>query len=196
LYPNQIITAYKQLYLFLSCLCLTGLLLLVSTNPVGAQVQDTVVNKALVHKHSPQKAVLYSFICPGLGQIYNKKYWKLPLIYGAGGTFAYYVAYNQLKYTKYRDAYINGQPNVPAMVDGSLIDYDNLPVYRDYYRRYRDLSVLGLGAMYLLTIVDAMVDAYFFTFDVSDDLTMHLQPALIQGPGVTASLGLRINLGF
>jgi hypothetical protein len=197
LHPNQHITVCKKLYHLLSCFCLTGLLLLVSSHTVNSQVQDTTSVVNVVRKHSPQKAIIFSLICPGLGQVYNKKYWKLPIIYGAGGAFAYFIGFNQLKYTKFRDAYINGSlTKEPVLIDGAYYRYDILPRGRDYYRRYRDLSVLGLGAIYFLNIVDAMVDAHFFYFDVSDNLTMRLEPVLIESPGMIATLGFRINLGF
>jgi len=133
---------------------------------------------------------------PRPGQVYNKKYWKLPIIYGAGGAFAYFVSYNQLKYKKFRDAYVNGDPDSPALIDGIYYDYSVLPRGRDYYRRYRDLSVLGLGVIYFLNIIDAMVDGPLFLYDVSDDLTMRLEPAIIENQGMTAAIGFRINLGF
>lgn len=179
----------------ISCFIIAGLLLVVSFR-VDAQEQDTSSVVTSVRKHSPNKAVIYSAICPGLGQVYNKKYWKLPIIYGAGGAFAYFVGFNQLKYKKFRDAYVNGKPNTQALIDGIYYDYDILPRGRDYYRRYRDLSVLGFGVVYFLNIVDAMVDAHFFYYDVSDDLTMRLEPAIIESPGMTAAVGFRINLGF
>jgi hypothetical protein len=162
----------------------------------GAQAQDTTAVVPAVKKHSPRLAVVYSALCPGLGQIYNKKYWKLPIIYGAGGAFAYFVGYNQLKYKKFRDAYANGDPDTPALIDGIYYDYEVLPRGRDYYRRYRDLSALGVGVIYFLNIIDAMVDATFFNYDVSDDLSMRVEPVIIESPGMTAAVGVRINLGF
>jgi hypothetical protein len=167
--------------------------------PTPVKNADTI---SVVKKHSPQKAVVYSLICPGLGQIYNKKYWKLPFIYGAGGTFVYFISYNQLKYVKFRDAYIDYKSNTSASskeytkIDGANYRNSILATGRDYYRRYRDLSVLGLGAIYLLNVVDAMVDAHFFNYDVSDDLSMHIGPTLIEDPSLTASLGLGIKLYF
>ena len=77
--------------------------------------------------------------------------------------------------------------------------YDTLEQGRDYYRRYRDLSVAGLAAIYLLNVIDAMVDAQFFNYDISDDLSMKVEPAVMQNIGLmgtTASVGLRINIGF
>jgi len=173
------------------------MLFMVSAPRSYSQVQDTVSVADSIHRHTPQKAVMLSLICPGLGQIYNKKYWKLPIIYGAGGAFAYFVVFNQMKYVKFRDALIdNLSTQEPAVIDGYSYKYSSLELGRDYYRRYRDLSIAGLGAIYLLNIIDAMVDAHFFYYDVSDDLSMRLEPALIENPGISAALGFRINLEF
>jgi hypothetical protein len=161
-----------------------------------AQTSDTVTVDTTLRKHSPRKAIIYSAVFPGLGQIYNKKYWKLPIIYGAGGAFGYYVSYNQQKYVKFRDAFDAGDTGEPVLIDGELYDYDVLARGRDYYRRYRDLSALGVAVIYFLNIVDAMVDAHFFYYDVTDDLSMRVEPAIIENRGMTAAVGLRINLGF
>jgi hypothetical protein len=177
------------------CLIMAGFLFMVPSR-VHAQESDTALPDTTVRKHSPRLAVFYSAVCPGLGQVYNKKYWKLPIIYGAGGAFAYFAGYNQIQYKKFRDAYVNGSPDTPSYIDGVYYDYEILPTGRDYYRRYRDLCVLGLGAIYFLNIVDAMIDAHFFNYDVSDDLTMRLEPVIFESPGMTAAVGFRINLGF
>ncbi len=137
-----------------------------------------------------------SALVPGLGQVYNKKYWKVPIIYGAGGAFAYYLGYYQDKYVKFRTAYTHGKKGQTFIIDGREYDYSSLSNGENFYRRYRDLNVLGLGAIYFLNIVDAMIDAHFFYYDVSDDLTMHIQPAFFNNPGATSSLGIQINFIF
>jgi hypothetical protein len=195
LYLKFILQSVIHINLSKACLILTILLTTISS-AVSAQENDSAAVPIIIRKHSPGKAAIYSAICPGLGQIYNKKYWKLPIIYGAGGTLAYFVAYNQLKYEKFRDAYANGIPNEPAYIDGGFYDYDILEKGRDFYRRYRDRSVLGFGVVYLLNIVDAMVDAHFFYFDVSDDLSLQLEPAMLNGPGLTSALGIGLNFRF
>jgi hypothetical protein len=164
-------------------------------------VADTVVvDTSLAPFHSHRKAVLYSFICPGLGQVYNKKYWKIPFIYGGGGAFLYFINYNQLKYKKFRNALFDQKvTQEDVVIDGYPYRYESLGQGRDYYRRYRDLSVAGLAAIYLLNVIDAMVDAYFYYYDISDDLSLKVEPAVIQNIGLmgeTASLGIRIHIGF
>jgi hypothetical protein len=210
---NKLITG--NLIKFTSCLFLAGLLCCLQPQNIFAQITDSVArntiitsgdtiapitDSAKVRFHSPRKAVIYSLICPGLGQIYNKKYWKIPFIYGAGGAFLYYVRDNHMKYMKFRKALYNNQTTQdPAVIFGYSWPYDRLAAGRDFYRRNRDLSAAGLAAIYLLNVIDAMVDANFFTYDISDDLSMKLEPAVIQNTGMngeTASLGFRINIGF
>ena len=153
--------------------------------------------KPVVKTHKPNRAVLMSALVPGLGQVYNKKYWKIPIIYGAGGAFAYYLGYYQDKYIKFRTALRQRRrrPDRISLTDGNMI-MSSLSTGQDYYRRYRDLNALGITSIYFLNIVDAMIDAHFFYYDVSDDLTMHIQPAVFNTPGATSSLGLQINFSF
>ena len=131
-------------------------------------------------KHSPRKATLMSTFCPGLGQIYNKKYWKVPVIYVGFGALAYSINFNQSKYKTYLNAYKDGLNNVPDAYT-NLYNYnpDYLNNLQHYYHRYRDLSVIGVAALYLLNVVDACVDAHLFSFDVSENLSFNIQPTLI-----------------
>ncbi|HLO58368.1 MAG TPA: DUF5683 domain-containing protein [Bacteroidales bacterium] len=197
-------------HILLACLLTAGLITFPGIGLTAQTSADSVrfdsVAQAnpdtVIHHHSPQKAVIYSLICPGLGQVYNKKYWKIPFIYGAGGAFLYYITYNQTKYKKFRNALFENpasRPDDVFVIDGYPYKYSTLPIGRDYYRRYRDLSIAGFAAIYLLNVIDAMVDATFFEYDISDDLSMKVEPAVIQNigtTGITASLGLRINIGF
>jgi len=162
-----------------------------------SQTRDSSTIDTILPKHSPSKAVLYSALVPGLGQIYNKKYWKLPFIYGAGGAFVYGFSFNQLKYSKFRNAVsANAESHANVIINGRSYDYQQQLNGQNYYRRNRDLCVFGLGAVYLLNIIDAMVDAHFYYFDVSDDLSIRLVPILINNPGMAASLCFGINLEF
>ena len=179
----------------LICLLCTGILLLAANNAFS-QDADTASGSPAQLKHSPRKAVFYSLIVPGLGQVYNQKYWKVPFIYGAGGTFAYFVIFNQDKYKKFREANDQGDTGEPVFIDGSYYDYEILARGRDYYRRNRDLCVLGTAAIYFLNVIDAMIDAHFFYYDVSDDLSLHVQPAVFKNPGFTAAIGFQIDIGF
>ncbi len=119
---------------------------------------------------TPAKAAFYSAILPGLGQAYNKKYWKIPLVYGAMGTSIYFYIDSNKKYQEYRDAYkkrLAGSPDpeYAFLDDGRLISAQR------FYQRNRDLSLLLTGLFYILNIVDANVDAHLMQFNVNDKLS-------------------------
>ncbi|HLN73086.1 MAG: DUF5683 domain-containing protein [Methylococcaceae bacterium] len=151
---------------------------------------DTVIVKKPVVVHSARKATIYSAALPGLGQIYNRKYWKLPLVYGGFATLGYFINFNNGEYIKYRQAYsdiIDNDPNTSSYLK-LITNYDSnrqtqyierLRSYKDYWRRNRDLLVISTAMFYALNIIDASVDAHFFNFDISDDLTMKWAPGPI-----------------
>lgn len=144
--------------------------------------------------HSPKKAVLYSALLPGLGQAYNKKYWKIPVIYAGFGAIGYFIGWNNGFYGTYKQAYsdlTDDDPNTDSYLDidaaqyydlDNPTDYDNfksgLSKQSDYYRRNRDLLIIGMAAFYGLNLIDASVDAHLFDFDISEDLTMNWQPSM------------------
>ena len=130
--------------------------------------------------HSPRKATIYSAVLPGLGQAYNHKYWKLPIIYGGGGFFVYTAIQNHQEFRRYQQGYIAvldsdyaklSQLNFPGTASAA-----RLRAGRDLFRRNRDLSIIGAGVIYILQIVDANVDAHLFNFDVGEKLTLHWRP--------------------
>jgi hypothetical protein len=143
--------------------------------------------------HSPKLAASLSAILPGTGQIYNKKYWKLPIIYVGFAGLAYSFQFNQSRYVKYRDALKYRLDNDASTTDPYIDVYtdEDLTTLFQYYHRYRDLTVIGGAVLYLLNIVDAAVDAHLFTFNVSDDLSLNLHPTLIN----TATIGNRYSTG-
>jgi hypothetical protein len=128
-------------------------------------------------KHSPKKATLLSVFLPGAGQAYNKKYWKMPIVYAAGGTSVYGIIFYTKQYNNFKSAY-----SERLATGNNVASYYNqfqtptLKSFRDYYRYYRDLSYIGLGAVYILQIIDATVDAHFFDFKITDDLSLNVQP--------------------
>ena len=147
----------------------------------------------------PGKAALLAAILPGAGQIYNRRWWKLPLVYGAlGGTIAGEVFY-QSRYRQFADAYNNLiDPNAtkpgtnaryqigdtelgPQAKNFKTVDAINSGIV--FYRGYRDIFYLYIGIAYSLQIVDALVDAHLQDFDVSTDLSLHWQPQLLPTPG-------------
>ena len=137
------------------------------------------IDPPIVVLHSPKKAAIMSAILPGLGQVYNKKYWKPPVLYIGFAALGYAVAYNNKLYRSYRDAYIERVDNDPTTID---IKYQkvytdaNLVTLQDYYHRYRDLAFVGCTVLYVLNIIDASVDAHLFYFDVSDNLSLQISP--------------------
>lgn len=153
-------------------------------------IKDTIVVKKPVVFHSPRKATLYSAVLPGLGQIYNRKYWKVPIVYGGFATLGYFINFNNDEYVKYRQAYsdiIDDDPNTISYIklvsDPNRLKDDkisqlteNLRKAKDYWRRNRDLVVIGTAVFYAVNIIDASVDAHFFNFDISDDLTINWVP--------------------
>ncbi|MCX7767947.1 MAG: DUF5683 domain-containing protein [Flavobacteriales bacterium] len=151
---------------------------------------------AKVRYHSPVKAAWFSAVCPGLGQMYNKKWWKLPIVYGALGGALYFLLYSQNEYVKARDSYralVLPQPN-PYQVHPDYQGYGPYEIksFRDYFRQNRDYAILASAGVYVLQILDATVDAHLLTFDVSDKLSLRLIPNFrIQGFGFSAVLDWR-----
>ena len=149
--------------------------------------------------HSAKKAALLSVAFPGAGQIYNKKYWKLPIIYAGAAGLIYSLQFNHSRYVKYRNAYKYRIDNDATTVDGYVGIYsdDNLNTLQKYYHRYRDLTVIGFAALYALNIIDASVDAHLFTFNVSDDLSLNIQPTLINTLGsYKYTTGINVSMSF
>lgn len=147
--------------------------------------------------HSPRKATIYSAVLPGLGQIYNKKYWKVPIIYIGFGAIGYFINWNNENYQLFRIGYQHLTDNNPETQDYLKIEavrrnnynLDNtsefnslkttLSKQQDYYRRNRDLLIISIVGFYGLNIIDASVDAHLFDFDISDDLTLKWEPAMM-----------------
>lgn len=143
--------------------------------------QETVKDTSKVqHVHSARKAALYSAVLPGAGQVYNRKYWKVGVIAGGAGALIYSLNFNQRNFSLFKSELIKRQQNLGGLdADLDLYTDANLNELQDFYRRNRDLSVVGLALLYALNIIDATVDAHLFDFNVSDDLSMHLRPAAL-----------------
>lgn len=175
------------------------MLVFVSCNLYGQKLdidttQITEIPVDSVQVHSPKKATIYSAILPGLGQAYNKKYWKIPLIYAGFGTIGYFIGWNNGFYSTYKQAYSDFTDDDPATDSYLELDatqyYDlenptdslnfksGLSKQSDYYRRNRDLLIISMIGFYGLNIIDASVDAHLFDFDISEDLTLNWQPAV------------------
>jgi hypothetical protein len=165
----------------------------------------TAVKKDSVRKHSPRKAAIRSAILPGLGQIYNRKYWKLPLVYAAVGIPAYLIYYNKQWYDRARYALsvasdqpvdsatlATVHPELRALTDAGSVS--SLRNYRDEFRKNMDYSILITILAWGLNIIDATVDAHLKDFDVSDEISMKVKPVIMSGtraPGLSLVFSLK-----
>jgi hypothetical protein len=197
---------------FVILIHLLFLLLSVKVSPAQDTVKtspakDTMVLKKEAVLHSPKKAALYSTILPGLGQAYNKKYWKIPVLYAGIAGITYAIIYNNNNYLNYRNAYRERMDNDPTTIDPYsdknskyYLNDEYLLDITQYFHRWRDLSIFGATLLYVLNIVDATVDAHLFSFDVSDNLSLHFQPAWITTAGINRTAnyitGLSLHLNF
>lgn len=157
-------------------------------------VADTLqVKQKKVFVPDPTKAVWYSALCPGLGQIYNRRYWKLPIVIGGFMGLGYGASWNNSMLTDYTRAYYDLMDNDPStksymdffpptttedMLDRKWLE-SVLQSRKNYFRRNRDLCIIGMVGVYLIAVVDAYVDASLTNFDISPDLSMQVAPALL-----------------
>ncbi len=166
--------------------------LLIFTSSLSAQGKKGVRDTALLKYHSPTKATIMSAIVPGLGQAYNHKYWKIPIIYFGAATIIYFVNFNGKYYRDFRNAYSNrieGKPdNYPQYTP------DNLKTLRDYYNKNLQLTYIIAGGLYLLNILDAAVDANLYDFDISDKLSLNAAP--VYYPSYDKNLNFAMKLTY
>lgn len=160
-----------------------------------ATIEATNDNMKKSKYRSPVKAGLYSAIIPGLGQAYNRQYWKIPLIYIGGGVLIGFCDYFNNHYKEYRDLY-----NKEKLKNSSFQDPENYGDYRDWYRKKRDRFILYTGVVYAANIVDAMVYAYFSEFDISNNLSLKVSPVIdypqYASMGGSLSYGMSFKLKF
>lgn len=173
---------------------------------------DSVVNRTpKIHvsfKPNPQKSLWYALAFPGLGQIYNRKYWKLPIVYGGAAGLTYAITWNNKYYQDYARAYrdiMDSDPNTKSYEKILPYGMDATSTYaqsvlknkQNSYRRYRDLSIVGAVAFYALTVIDAYVDAQLSDFDISPDLSMQIAPTLLESSNsFKPTIGVQLNLNF
>lgn len=156
--------------------------------------KDTIKKSIDIDPLTPAKAAFYSAILPGLGQAYNKKYWKIPFVYGAIGTSLYFYTDSNKRYNQYRDAY---KRRLEGYTDDKLsyLDKSRLIAGQKFYQRNRDLSALFVFAFYALNIIDANVDAALIQFNVNEGLSV--KPNIYPND-VTfkTNVGLTVNYRF
>ena len=142
---------------------------------------------------APAKAAFFSAVLPGLGQAYNKKYWKIPIVYAGLITSAYYIKKSNDSYQVYKNAYLSRVDENNS--NNSYTQYSNsdLRTLIDFYRRNREISILCFFGTYILNIIDASVSAHLFDYDISDDLSFHIQPIYFSQEN-TPGLSLCFNL--
>ena len=166
-------------------------------------------------KPNPQRALWLALVLPGAGQIYNRKYWKLPIFYGGFIGCHYALSWNNTMYKDYSQAYLDISDNDPGTASynrflhlGVEITEANKARFtelfktrKDRYRRWRDMSIIAMVAVYALSVIDAYVDAELSEFDISKDLSLRVQPAVIPSPTGNRelhaqSLGVSCSLSF
>lgn len=163
-----------------------------------------------------KRAMWLALVLPGAGQIYNRKYWKLPIIYGGFVGCAYAMSWNNQMYHDYSQAYLDimdDDPNTQSYNQflhlGAQIDASNIERYKeifrkrkDRYRRWRDMSMFVMIGVYAFSVIDAYVDASLSEFDISDDLSIRVEPTVInnnqrtRNPLRSSTLGLQCSLTF
>ena len=163
----------------------------------------------------PKRALWLALVIPGGGQIYNRKYWKLPIIYGGFMGCIYALTWNNMMYKDYSQAYLDIMDDDPGTASynqflhlGRQITDSNIDRYKtifksrkDRYRRYRDMSFFVMIGVYVLSVIDAYVDAELSVFDISKDLSLKVQPAVMGNPlsensVYASSLGVNCQLNF
>lgn len=191
--------------------------------PQFITAQDTTAvasNTKKVRRYFPMKATMLAAALPGSGQIYNRKYWKIPLVYAGFGGLGYAVGFNSTQHNKYTKAYqdftdnipqtdsykdlirgypqTNYDPSVNPNADPSQVAWvkDGLLRQIDYFKKYRDLSMMGIAAWYLITILDANVDASLSDYDIGENINLTFAPMQVPGyyfTGVGLNISLKIN---
>ena len=189
----------------------------------SASLSKALAPKALRKKRNwatwrpdTKRAMGLALVLPGAGQIYNRKYWKLPIIYGGFVGCAYAMSWNNQMYHDYSQAYLDimdDDPNTQSYNQflhlGAQIDASNIERYKeifrkrkDRYRRWRDMSMFVMIGVYAFSVIDAYVDASLSEFDISDDLSLRVEPTVInnnqrtRNPLRSSTLGLQCSLTF
>ncbi len=169
-------------------------------------LMDGVISYQSDRTPLPGRATLYSILLPGLGQAYNGEYWKIPIYWGGLAVAGSFLYNNNVNYLRFKR--IHNEATNPDSGYNQNISAETAKWYRDVYRRYRDYSILATTLVYLLQVIDANVFSYMHDFDVSDDISMAVEPTIITPdpnanalnrsttPGVSNAVGLRIGFRF
>ena len=211
--------------IILKGICVGMMLILLCFNLEAQEVnvpKDSLKISVLPQKKvlSPKKASIYAALFPGLGQVYNGKYWKLPIVYGGYAGLIYLLGWNNNNYNDYFDAYrtIARYTTVDQMSKADKDYLNNLfkiPYWdlninpshfstfqsqlksgKDFYRRNRDLSIIAIAALHVLSIIDASVDANLSDFEINDNLSMHIEPMPARLWNGTQIVGFNVAFNF
>ena len=186
---------------------------LISTSDTVKVVETEEYVSKSTFQPDAQKSVWLAAVVPGLGQIYNRQYWKVPIIYGGALGLAYGITWNDRMYVDYRKGYVDLMDKDPntnyfeyLLPEGVTLTNSNKDYYTrviktklDNYRRYRDLCIIASAVFYLLTIIDAYVDAQMFDYDINPDLSLEVVPTVIAPSAAheqESSVGLSCKLKF
>ena len=143
----------------------------------------------------PSKAAFYSAVLPGLGQIYNKKAWKVPIVYAAIGISAYSYDFNKKKFWSYRDAYKKRKAGFnDDEYQGIIINDDRLLDGQDFHKKYKDLSMVFIVGFYFLNILDANIDAHLLDFNVNENLSF--KPYFENNQIFNSNIGVKIKISL
>ncbi len=189
----------KQVYIFILFTCLT-LSFSYAQEDAVLQIKDTIIgNSRAIDPLSPSKAAFYSAVLPGLGQAYNKKYWKIPIVYGVLGSGVYLYTFNNNNYNRARSAFKLMKDGKPHEFDGVgdhiLLSEDALIRAQKAYKKDRDLSLLLTTALYFLQILEASTNAHLLQHNIDNNLSIN--PYLIKDVTTNkAIVGASINFKF
>lgn len=188
-----------------------------------ADTLDVEAARANVTPHSPHRATIYAMVLPGLGQVYNRQWWKLPILYGGVGATVYGISWNSRNLKKYKSAYIDysryledksKNPDLPypenpswekVYLGGSVENFTSqqqmnfqtqLKNRKTNFKRNRDLLYIVMGGIYAIQIIDACVFAHFYDFEINEDLSLNVQPESFYTPAAGGMVGLTLTLNF
>ena len=184
----------KAIYTLFLLLLLTSLSAQEQPVDINSAIQstDTVYTSKEQKVYNPNKALLLSAVVPGLGQIYNRQYIKLPIVYGGLGLFGYFINFNTTNYKKYKTAYRERLDCNCDPFSNTNLSANDIKIIRDRYRKQLEQSYIGLSLFYVGQVVDAYVSAHLKDFDVSDDISMQIKPSVIMTPE-TANVGIGLT---
>lgn len=177
-----------------SIVCILFSFVLFSQEITTEIAQDSLANTSLeTIALKPIKVSFYSAILPGLGQAYNKKYWKIPVVYAALGTSTYYYIYNNNRFKEYRTAFKLHKLGQGELSQYPTLSLDVLQQAQEYHKKDRDLSMMVSVGLYFLQIIEASVDAHLQYHNIDNKLGF--SPTLIQEP-ISGNTGLAVNVTF